>query len=217
MATSEAPKLTVKLSLSRSTYHFSEPTPPELSLVITSNCDRPLTIFTWGKALWPKLALAQQKFRIIDLTDNAEVTQTAVQIQRMPHTRIRGSADETYYMTIVPGVPATVSAPFGRPNFHPRPKAVAQQGWELDDEGNEMKVRRSIHALGVDGLEPGHRYRLDVKRMELEGIWWRWGTKEDYLVDPDTQGAERMWNSGDSEQDVLVFEPIEGIEFSVEE
>ena len=217
MATSEVPKLTVKLSLSRSSYSFSEPTPPELSLVITSNCDRPLTIFTWGKALWPRLALAQRKFRIIDLTNNAEVTQTSIQIQRMPPTRIRGSADEAYYMTIMPDVPATVSTPFGRPNFRPQPKAVAERGWEVDDEGNEMKVRRSIYALGVDGLEPGHSYRLDVKRMGLEGIWWRWGTKEDYLVDPDTQGAGRMWASGDSENDVLVFEPIEGIEFSVEE
>ena len=80
-----------------------------------------------------------------------------------------------------------------------------------------MKIRRSVHAHGVDGLEAGHRYRLDVKRGELYGMWWRWGAKEDYLVDHDTQGADRMWSPAHSEQSLLEFTPIEDIEFDVEE
>lgn len=216
MATSEAPTLSITLSLSRSTYSFSEHQPPELSLTVTSNADKPLTVFTWHRPLWPKLALCQRQFIITDLADNVEVPQTAVQIQRMPFTRIRGCSDNVYFVTIMPGTPTVVSTPFGRGTAQPQPKAVAERGWELDSEGKEMKTRRSVHAHGVDGLEPGHRYRLDVKRVELYGMWWRWGSREEYLVDPDTQGADRMWSPKHSEQSPLEFAPIEGIDFSVE-
>ena len=130
----------VVLSLSSSTYHFSDPTPPQLTLTMTSNRDRPLTIFTWGTFLWPKLALAQRQFVITDLTDGIEVPQTSTQIQRMPFTRIRGSGDEIYYLTTKPDTPVTVSTPFDRAgNTLPQPKAVVQQGWELDEHGHEMK------------------------------------------------------------------------------
>lgn len=84
----------------------------------------------------------------------------------------------------------------------------------LDERGNERKIRRSTSACGVDGLEEGHRYRLDVARGPLMGIWWRWGTKEDVLVD---QGNLK-WDlsSLSPEQTPLDVEPIDGVQFCVE-
>lgn len=214
MASSTSPKVSIVLALNPSTYHFSEPTAPELSLTVTSDSDKPFMVFTWNTVLWPKLALAQRQFIITDLTDNVEVTQTSIMLQRMPFSRVRGAPDEVYYLDILPDTPTTISTPFGRGNTQPQPKAVAQRGWEVDEEGNE---RESVHASGVDGLEPGHRYRLEVKREGLEGMWWRWGTKEDFLVDANSPEERRMWSADQSEKSPLDFEPIEGIEFSVEE
>ena len=42
-----------------------------------------------------------------------------------------------------------------------------------------MKIRQSVHAQGVHGLEAGHRYSLDVATEGLQNVWWRWGTRED--------------------------------------
>ena len=217
MASSRPPKVSIVLSLNQSTYHFPESTAPVLSLTVTTDSDKPFMVFTWHTALWPKLALGQRQFVITDLTDNIEVVQTAMMLQRMPFTRVRGAPDEVYYLDIMPGTPTIVSTPFARGHTRPQSKAVAQRGWVLDDEGNERKIRRSVHARGVDGLEPGHRYRLDVKRGELWGMWWRWGTKEGFLVDADSPPGQRMWSPDQSEQSPLDFKPIEGIEFSVEE
>ena len=214
MASDANPKISTILSLNHSTYHFSDETPPELSLTVTSDSEKPIILFTWHTPLWPKLALTQRQFIITDLTDNVEVTQTSVRLQRTPFTRVRGSSDELYYLEIMPGRPAVVTTSFGRGSFHPQPKRVAERGWELDEQGNEMKIRRSVHAQGVDGLQPGHRYRLDVKAGALQGMWWRWGTKEDFLVNPDS--SDRMWSADQSEQGALEFEPIEGLEFCVE-
>ena len=152
---------------------------------------------------------------INDLTENVEVTQTSVRLQRMPFSRVRGASDEVYYLEIMPGRSAVIKTPFGRGSFHPQPKSVVERGWELDEHGNEMRIRRSIHARGVDGLEPGHHYKFDVKPGEMQGMWWRWGTKEDFLVNADD--PDRMWSADQSEQGALEVEPIEGIEFRVED
>ena len=132
----------------------------------------------------------------------------------MLFTPVRGAPDEVYYLNILPGESAAVKTRFGRGDSQPQPKAIAERGWELDKHGDEMKIRRSIHAQGVDGLEPGHRYRLDVKPGALQGIWWRWGTKEDFLVEPES--PNRMWSVDQSEASPLEIAPVEGVEFSVE-
>ena len=215
MPNAKAPKLSLKLSLSPDTYSFFNPKPPELSLTITSNTLEPITIFTWHSVLYPKLALAQRRFIITDLSNNAQVTQTSTQVQRAAFTRIRGSPDEAYYLTIERDTPLIISTPFGRSgNVRPQPKAVVERGWELDEDGRERKIRRSVHAQGVDGLEVGHRYRLDVAPESLRGLWWRWGTKEEVLVDRDD--PECMLAQTQSEQVELEFEIMDGIEFSVE-
>ena len=133
----------------------------------------------------------------------------------MPLTRVRGVLDEVYYLSILPNTSTLVKTRFGRGDTQPQPKAIAERGWELDEHGNEMKIRRSIYAQGVDGLEPGHRYRLNVKPGVLQGIWWRWGTKEDFLVEPESQ--DLMWSWDQSEAVPLEVTPVGGIEFSIEE
>lgn len=90
-----------------------------------------------------------------------------------------------------------------------------ERGWELDEQGNERKIRRSIQGCGVDGLESGHHYRVDVSREKLMDIWWRWGIKDDMLVEEESLD----WNlsSFPQEQALLEVENIDGVEFSVEE
>jgi len=216
MPTTASPTLSIILSLSATTYHFSEPSPPGVSLTITSNSERPLTVFAWHSILWPNLALAQRDFVMTDLTNGAEVKQTFIHLQHQAFSRIRGSQDERYYLTIYPKSPITVSTPFGRGgDARPQPKSVIERGWELDENGKEMKIRRSVHAQGVDGLEVGHRYRLDVVPEKLEGLWWRWGTKDEVLVDRGSPDC--MLSRKQSEQVALNFDPIVGIEFNVED
>lgn len=81
-----------------------------------------------------------------------------------------------------------------------------------EKEGNELKIRRSSKGCGVDGLEGGHRYRVNVMRGSLMGVTWWWGTKEEVMVDP---GA-LTWNLLPGEQSWLDVGRIEGVEFSVE-
>lgn len=85
----------------------------------------------------------------------------------------------------------------------------------LDEQGNELKIRRSIEACGVDGLEGGHRYKVGVAREELMGIWWRWGVKEDMLVEP----KSLRWNLSHlkPERVPLNVGEIEWVEFSVDD
>ena len=216
MANEKAPKLSITLSLSSSTYHFSNPTPPELCLTIISNTPAPITVFTWHSILYPKLALAQRDFIITDLTTGNPVTQTNTQLQHAAFTLIRDGPDEGYYMTISYDTPVTISIPFGRAgHLRPQPRSVVERGWELDQDGKEMKIRRSVHAQGVDGLEPGHRYRLDVAPGNLRRLWWRWGTKEEVLVNRGS--PECMLSQVQSEEAELEFEGIDGVEFGVED
>lgn len=210
------PKLSIKQSLSPTTYHFSNPTPPVISLAVESHAENPITLFTWKTPLDPASALTQGGFIITDVGNNTIIQQTSIRLQRTPISRARGSGDEKCFLTLHPHVPTTVSA-FGRggADVRPQPRAVVERGWELDEQGNERKVRRSTKACGVDGLESGHRYRVDVARGELMGIWWRWGTKDDVLVDE----GSLDWNltSFPPEQAPLEIEPINGVEFRVEE
>lgn len=215
MPSTASPTLSIVLSLSTTTHQFSDPEPPELSMTITSDSEGPLTVFTWHSILWPKLALAQHGFILTDLTSGAEVEQTFIHLQHKAFSRIRGSGDEKYYLTIDPGSPVTVSTPFGRGDSRPQPKSVVERGLLLDENGKEMNIRRSMFAQGVDGLEVGHRYRLDVVPEKLEGLWWRWGTKNEVLVDRGSPGC--MLFPEQSEQVALKFEPIAGIEFNVED
>ncbi|KAL8736494.1 MAG: hypothetical protein Q9166_000286 [cf. Caloplaca sp. 2 TL-2023] len=202
-----APKISIKLSLSQNIYHFSNPSSPQLTINISSDSSRPFTIFTWSTILNARLALLQDRFVITDLTDGIKVPQSTICIKRGSFKRVRGWSDENYFLTIQPGTSTDVSIVFGVSGDHrPQPKGSERNGRVLDT------------AHGVDGLIPGHRYRLDVAGGSSNGRpkWWRWGTKDDILVD-ETDVGNRTLSSIQQEKAKLRFARIEGIEFSVEE
>ena len=215
MATAE-PQLSVKLSLSSTTYCYSNPTPPVLSLTVESHADRPLTIFTWRTPFHPKSGMTQGCFKITDLESDELIPQTMIRLQRSPFSRVRGDVDEQYFLTLQPHTPTVVSTGFspGGGNSRPQPRAVVKRGWLLDEQGNELKIRRSTDGCGVDGLEVGHRYKVGVTRGPLMGLWWRWGTKEEFQV----ERGEPNWtlDTVTPEQVPLEVGPIDEVEFSIE-
>ena len=52
----------------------------------------------------------------------------------------------------------------GKGGRRPQPKEVVEIGRELDERGKKTGARRSTDACVLDGLERGHRYKVDVKR-----------------------------------------------------
>ena len=213
MAATE-PELSVKLSLSSSTYCFSNPTPPVLSLTVESHADRPLTIFTWKTPFHPKSGMTQGCFKITDLESNELVPQGTIRLQRLPFSRVRGSSDEMYFLTLQPHTPTVISTGFSRGGGkRPRPRAVVERGCELDEQGNELKIRRGTLSCGIDGLEVGHRYKVGVTRGPLMGLWWRWGSKEEFQVE---RGAlDWTLDSVIPEQVPLEVGPIDEVEFRI--
>jgi hypothetical protein len=210
----EEPSLSVKLSLSPSAYTFSNPAPPVLALTIESHANRPLTLFTRNTPFHPRSGLTNACFLIIDTADNTPIPQSTIRIQRGPLSRMRGSGDEKYFLTLYPHTPTEVSTGFTRGGtVPPQRRAIVERGWELDERGNEQKIRRSTRACGADGLEGGHRYKVGVARGGLMGVWWRWGVREEMLVDRESLD----WNlSGlEPEQVPLKVGEIEWVEFSV--
>ena len=73
-----------------------------------------------------------------------------------------------------------------------------------------MKIRRGTKGCGVDGLESGHRYRVDVAKGSLMGIRWRWATREEIMVEP----GNVHWNltEVEPEQALLEIGEIDGVE-----
>ena len=159
--------------------------------------------------------MTQGGFTITDTANNTPVPQTLTRLQRAPPSRVRGSGDEEYFLTLHPLIPTTVSTKFSRgADKPPQPRAIVERGWELDEQGNERKIRRSTKGCGVDGLE-GSRpcYKVDVSRGSLMGVWWRWGTKEEMLVD--SGATEWTLSSLPAEQTPLEIEQIAGAQFSI--
>ena len=99
----------------------------------------------------------------------------------------------------------------------PQPRSVVERGREIDEVTGEVKegTRRSVAGCGVDGLESGHRYRVDVDREAIEGVWWRYGTKEDVIVDKGSR-MRNLWEieRGEGNLEVVGGE-IPGVEFQV--
>lgn len=216
MSTETAPKLSVQLSLSSTTYSYSNSEDaPTLSLTITSSADRPITLVTYNKPFHPRSGIYQNAFPIWDLTTNEAVETTTVRVQRPPLSRARGSGDEQYFLTLHPNTPIVVSTRFARGNEEMRPlsKAAAQQ--EREEAVQSGKARRSMLACGVDGLDPGHRYDVSVAKGPLMALWWKWGTTHDILVEPGSQ--DRNLSNLQSEETPLEVEEIRSVQFAVEE
>ncbi|KAL8659747.1 MAG: hypothetical protein Q9202_006962 [Teloschistes flavicans] len=211
MTAVEVPEITIYLSLSPATYRFSDATAPQLTVTAVSDSDKPFTVFSCGTVLNPPTGLTRCRFTITDLTTGIDLPQMTISPQRPhPHDRVRGSSSEKYWLTIQPGAPVILSTGFG-PDYA-GPKAKAKCIWPDDKHGN-----RVVKVWGVDGLEPGHRYRLGIPMEEIrKRVWkWRWGTKEDFLVEP---GHPDPWlHDGHFEAARMKFRQIKGVEFVVEE
>ena len=211
----EAPKLSVQLSLSSNTYSYSNPDPPTLRVTVTSHANRPITLLTYNTPFHPSTGITQNCFPIWDLTANEGVKTTSIRVQRMPLSRARGSSDEQYFLTLQPSVPSTVSTRFARGDQEMRPQSREVALREREEAERSGKARRSVFACGVDGLDPGHRYKVSVAKAPLMSFWWVWGTKEDILVDPESTdwGLQNV----QAEETALEIDEIEDVEFSVEE
>lgn len=88
------------------------------------------------------------------------------------------------YLTIDPGQVTTLSVAFTRggsyePSFRPQPWEIVRRGRMLDENGNEMNIRRPMAVAGCDGLEVGKRYKVTAAVEKLMGRPWWWGTKDE--------------------------------------
>jgi hypothetical protein len=181
----EHPLIDIKLSITPSSYAFTEQSPPTIALKLTSHAEVPITIATWGSPLDVRRALLTNGFIIIDRATELAVPTSRIMVQRRPLTRIRGTSDEKDFLTLEPYVSVTLSTGFGRNGglVKPQPRAVTQRGWELDKHGKEMKIRRPASATGVDGLEPGHQYLVRLNHELLEQCKWTPARMDEVLVD----------------------------------
>lgn len=218
MLSVEIPEILTTLSLSPTTYRFSDPTAPELTVTATSDSDRPFTVFCYGTVLDPAYGLQRHRFTITDITAGIDLPQVLISHHRVrPFDRIRGTASEWYLLTIEPGTPVILSTSFGPgdiPGGIQKPQSKATINSTYPDDMNENGI---VVVHGVHGLEPGHRYRLSISMEDIRKRvwWWRWGTKDDFLVDhehPDPWFNDKLFQPAR-----IKFKEIQGIEFSVED
>lgn len=190
MSDFQPPTVELAISIDPNAYSFSQPVPPKIRVTATSCASHPITIFTWRTALDPASALISNAFVITDLTTGSRIETSIAMLQRSPFKRTRGSPDETYLTTLEPNAPLEATAQFGRPDQRPQPKAIVERGWELDEQGRETRTRRSVRPTGVDGLEPGHEYRVDFDTEALQSWLWARDSKANVLVDHQGAGSD---------------------------
>lgn len=215
------PRISITISVDPKSYSFTDPHPPTLSitLLLLSHASSPVTFFTFFSPLNPESGLAQECFPITDLSTSppSPVPQSSIRLQRLPFSRARGSGDDQYFLTLYPETPLKLSAGFatggGEGWRRPQPKHVVEKGWVVDERGNPTNARRGIKGIGVDGLESGKRYRVDVNSVKLRTVWWKWGERDEIMVDEGDWGwnlSELEKGEGDAEWDVG-----EGVEFEI--
>ncbi|KAL9059831.1 MAG: hypothetical protein Q9206_001292 [Seirophora lacunosa] len=218
-ASPTTPNISLTISLDPRTYSFTDPHPPTLFITLLSHSATPVTLFTFHKPLDPAPALTQEGFILTDLSTSPPslVPQDTIRLQRLPISRARGSGDERYFITLYPATPLTLSHGFatggGEGWRRPQPKHVVEKGQVVDENGDPTGARCGTRGSGVNGLESGKRYKVDVNRKKLGSVWWKWCEKEDVLVEP----GDRRWNlfeveSGEGE---VRWEIGDGVEFEV--
>ncbi|KAG9711249.1 hypothetical protein KCU69_g32, partial [Aureobasidium melanogenum] len=72
----EHPLIDIKLSITPSSYAFTEHSPPTITLEVASRAEVPITIFTWESPLDIKSALTRNGFIIIDKATESAVPTT---------------------------------------------------------------------------------------------------------------------------------------------
>ena len=198
MAASPSPTPTISLTLSvtPTSYSFTDPHPPTLSITLLSHSPSPVTLFTFFTPLDPASGLDQDAFLLTDLSSSPplSIPQDSIRLQRLPSSRERGGGDDKYFLTLYPEPPLTVSADFatggGEGWRRPQPRHVVRRGRVLDEYGNLTSARSGTIGNGVNGLKSGKRYRVEVNRDMLDGIWWKWGEREEIMV----ERGDREWS-----------------------
>jgi hypothetical protein len=185
------PHVDIEITLDPATHSFSNESPPTVTLRVTSRAEHPITIFTWDRPLHPKGALTSNGFVITDKAAQQPVKTTHIMVQRGAIKRTRGRPDEEYFLTLYPKQAVELSTGFGRGGggVKPQPRVVVERGRELDKDGNERNIRRSVNATGVDGLEPGHQYLVGLNMDTLAGCWWAPVARDEILTDDDGEGS----------------------------
>ncbi|KAF2691237.1 hypothetical protein K458DRAFT_399137 [Lentithecium fluviatile CBS 122367] len=188
--TPQTPHIDIVLSFDPPSHSFSQATPPNLTLTLTSHAETPFTLFTWSTTLALPNALTTSGITITDAAAGRAVQTASLTANRAPLKRTKGTSDEKYFITLQPNTQLQLSTGFGRGgSVKPQPKAVVERGWELDENGDERKIRRSKFATGVDGLEPGHEYVIGLDEGALKSVWWVQVAKEEVLVEGSAEGS----------------------------
>ncbi|KAI2633036.1 hypothetical protein GGS26DRAFT_598016 [Hypomontagnella submonticulosa] len=212
-ATNNTPLIGIDLLLSPQTHCFTRQSAPSITLKLTllsppSPRAGAITLYTEQTPLNIRYALSHRGFTIRDLTTGQDLTNTTFinNAQRMacPRLRVRGCAEEPYFLTLhaPPSTPSSteaqkpeiveLSGPFGRQGFRPQPWSIVQLGHEIDEAGNPRNIRRSRSVTGVDGLEPGHEYEVSLNVEELRrSVMWAPVPKEDILLESGYRGPGR--------------------------
>lgn len=223
MNTSEPPTIHIKLGLSNSTFKFSDPTPLKLTLWLTlsSKVTQPVTLAISDRSpLDLRHAMSMGGFPIFDLTtyppQALEVTDLTGYINRQPQP--------PKLICLRPeGAPYTASIAFTRggswkPSCRPQPWHIVQGGEVLDEDGNELNIRRPTTVTGLDGLEAGKRYRATISEEKLSKTKWWWG-EEGRGEDSAPKGSVTHTADMAARSEVPPKFIIEGngVEFNVEE
>ncbi|KAK4198321.1 hypothetical protein QBC40DRAFT_284041 [Triangularia verruculosa] len=190
---STAPKVHVTMTIDPQTHSFTtDALPPLLTLKITSSYTTPITFFTFNRPLSLPSALTNRTITIHCLPSLQKIETCSFRVNRPAITRVKGDSDESFYLTLYPNTTVEISTPFGRGGgvnkIRPVPKKIAEKGWEVDEDGKERRIRRSVQPTGVDGLEPGWEYKVGLDRESLEGMWWAAVEKEEILVEDGAEG-----------------------------
>ena len=220
---SEPPIIHIRLRLSSSTFRFSDPVPLTLtvSLTLGSEVTQPVTLAVSDTSpLDLKHAMGRGGFPIFDLTTSPpqalEMTDLTGYINRRPQP--------PKLICLRPeGVPYTASVPFTRggslkPACRPQPWHVVRRGQVLDEDGNELNIRRPTTVSGLDGLEAGKRYLATISEEKLSETEWWWGeeARGDNSASKDSiTGTADMVGSLEVSPKFIIDE--NGVEFSVEE
>ncbi|KAK4653546.1 hypothetical protein QC762_507867 [Podospora pseudocomata] len=199
--TSPPAKIHITITITPETHSFTtNPLPPLLTLSLLSHHPTQITLCTFNRPLALPSALTNRTITIHSLPSRQKIETCLFQVNRSPVTRIRGDSDEQFYLTLLPNTPTAISTPFGRGGgvnkIRPVPKAIAEKGWEVDEEGRERRVRRSVQPTGVDGLEPGLEYEVGLDRESLEGMWWAPVGREEILIEGGTTEGRYMGDYG---------------------
>lgn len=212
-----SPTISIKLELLPDIFHFSDASPPTLSLYLTSNVDKPIAIqLGYGSPLDPACAMQHGAYPIADLST---VPPTPLKIQDLTGRVNRQPSQQMRCITILPARSTRINVAFTRggsfeSRFRPQPWEIVQRGRLLDEHGNETQARRSPVVCGCDGLQAGKRYKVTVATGKLIGRSWWWGTEEE--VQEGTATVPLFTEDGEELRLPLNFEIVDGgTEFSV--